>query len=873
MADTFGLKIGLEGEKEFKSQLREIDQSFKVLGSEMKLVDSQFEKNEKSVESLTTRNSVLDKSISSQKEKIVVLKDALDNSAKSFGENDARTKAWQTKLNEAQAELNNTEKELKSNKVALSNLSNEMGDSSKEADKFEKELKDAGEQAEESGSKFSLLGGIVTGVGVALAAAFVAVGVAAIKAGKALVQMAVDGAAYADDVLTQSAVTGIATNKLQEYMYAAELMDVSLETLTGSMKKNIMAMKNASNGSAQYTDAYDKLGVSVTDANGELRNSDEVYWELIEALGNVENETERDALAMTLLGKSAQDLNPLIKAGSERMKELSEEAHKAGYVMSNELLEAYGAFDDQIQYFNNGLTAAKNSLGTILLPLLTDLTAQGSNLLGEFTKGVQNANGDISVLADVFGEVLPKAFNVIMQYVPTILNLIKSVVVSLGKAITDNSEIIISSVAEIALEIINSIIAWSPQITQSMVTLFGAIVSGIIDNLPALVESVIIITDTVISALGNALPTLLPLLMGAIINVAQTIVNGLPKILSAVMLVVQGVAKGILNAIPILISALPNTVKAIISFILSSIPQFLETVIQIVGALVEALPEIIHSLIEAFPEIVTSIIKNLLDFIPVIVRSVFKFVYAIIEAIPTIIETLVTELPQIVVAIINALLNCIPKLVQTGVTLLMSLITNLPTIIVDLVKAVPQIITSLVKALGDGVKDFAGVGANLVKGLWEGIQSLAGWLWDKVSNWAQNLWNNILNFFGIHSPSRKFMFVGDMLMQGLGKGIDEGADDAVKKADRAVDDINESFSSLGSQLMKFPSEYDISANASGVAPKIPTMHDDAQHNGGAFSIELHIENFNNYSGEDVNDLTNQILETANSFVSRKGMAY
>ena len=63
MADSFGLKIGLEGEKEFKTALADINQSFKVLGSEMKLATSQFDKNDKSVEALAARNKVLRKEI------------------------------------------------------------------------------------------------------------------------------------------------------------------------------------------------------------------------------------------------------------------------------------------------------------------------------------------------------------------------------------------------------------------------------------------------------------------------------------------------------------------------------------------------------------------------------------------------------------------------------------------------------------------------------------------------------------------------------------------------------------------------------------------------------------------------------------------
>ncbi len=106
MADNFGLKIGVEGEREFKKALSDINQSFKVLGSEMTLVTSQFDKNDKSVNALTARNAVLNKEIDAQKEKISTLKAALDNASASFGENDRRTQNWQIQLNRAQAEFN-----------------------------------------------------------------------------------------------------------------------------------------------------------------------------------------------------------------------------------------------------------------------------------------------------------------------------------------------------------------------------------------------------------------------------------------------------------------------------------------------------------------------------------------------------------------------------------------------------------------------------------------------------------------------------------------------------------------------------------------------------------------------------------------------
>jgi phage-related minor tail protein len=98
VADNFGLKIGVEGEKEFKKALSDINQSFKVLGSEMKLATSQFDSNEWSVESLTAKNQVLAKQIDAQKDKIETLRKALENASDSFGENDKRTQQWVTRF-------------------------------------------------------------------------------------------------------------------------------------------------------------------------------------------------------------------------------------------------------------------------------------------------------------------------------------------------------------------------------------------------------------------------------------------------------------------------------------------------------------------------------------------------------------------------------------------------------------------------------------------------------------------------------------------------------------------------------------------------------------------------------------------------------
>ena len=174
MADNFGLKIGIEGEKEFKNALRDINQSFKVLGSEMKLATSEFDKNDKSIAAVTARNEVLNKAIDAQKDKISTLEDALKNASESFGENDRRTQNWAIQLNNAKAQLNGMEREL--------------DETTSSADDLSEELEDTGKSAEDAGGKFEKFGGVLKGIGVAMGTVAIAAGAAAFKLGKEVLQ-------------------------------------------------------------------------------------------------------------------------------------------------------------------------------------------------------------------------------------------------------------------------------------------------------------------------------------------------------------------------------------------------------------------------------------------------------------------------------------------------------------------------------------------------------------------------------------------------------------------------------------------------------------------------------------------------------------
>lgn len=611
MADDFGLKIGIEGEKEFKNAIREINQSFKVLGSEMNLVASQFDKQDKSVEAVAARNRVLSKEIDSQKEKIATLEKALANAASSFGETDRRTQSWQIQLNNAKAELIKMERELEANNKALDNAGKEFDEAEKQADEFGREIKNAADQADDAGGRFEKLGGVLKGIGVAMGAALAAIGTAAVGAGKALVDMSVNSAAYADEILTASTVTGMSADSLQAYKYAAELVDVSLDTLTGSMARNVRSMSSARKGTGEIADAYRRLGVSVTDMSGNLRDSEAVYWETIDALGKVSNETERDALAMQIFGKSAQELNPLISQGSAGIAELTEEAKRMGAVMSEDTLNALGKFDDSIQRLKAGGEAAKNMLGTVLLPQLQILADDGVTLLGDFTRGLSEANGDWTKISEVIGNTVGSLVDMLMENLPKLIQVGLDIVTSIGGAIVDNLPVIIDAAVRIVMTLLQALIDALPQITDGALQLVMALVQGIIDNLPALVEAAVQMIATLASGIGEALPELIPAVVEAIILICETLIDNMDQILDAAFAIIEGLAQGLLNALPKLIEALPRIIASIIDFVTSNLPKIVELgitlIVQLVVGLIKAIPE----LVKALPQIVAAILEGL----------------------------------------------------------------------------------------------------------------------------------------------------------------------------------------------------------------------------------------------------------------------
>ena len=405
-------RFELDGEQEYKAAVSEINASLRVLNSEMKLVSAQFATNADSVDALTARSDVLTRQILTQKEKVEALQAALKDSADRYGEADDRTKRWQTTLNNAEAELAKMEQQLQSNTEALS-------DASSGIDTLDGGLLDAAESGQGLGdvlddltgklginlpegatstlnSMVSLDGGLALLIG-----SFAAATAVIVEVEKALVDLTLSQAAAAGEIQDLSMQTGLSTEAVQRYQYACDLIGVSFDTVASSQAKMIQSMADVQSGSETAAATWNQLGIEVMNADGSLRDAQEVFLEVIDVLGQIENATQRDAVSMEIFGRSAQDLNPLIVQGTDAFQAFYDEASDVKDILTDVQLETLAGLDDEMHRVEARFESGANSMALKFTPALQEFYEKTS----EGIKGIEE-DFAASGLVTVFGSLL-----------------------------------------------------------------------------------------------------------------------------------------------------------------------------------------------------------------------------------------------------------------------------------------------------------------------------------------------------------------------------------------------------------------------------------------------------------------------------------
>ena len=228
---------------------------------------------------------------------------------------------------------------------------------------LEKESKDFGSVAKQqfkaAGDKISAFGDKVSAAGQKL----MPLSTAAAGIGAGLLKLGYDAVKGADDLNTLSKQTGISTDELQKMQYASDLVDVSVEDITGAVTKLKTKMSPANK-------TLQELGISVQNADGSLRSTTDVFYEAVAALGEIENETERDRVAMELFGKGADSLAGIIDDGGAAFQEYGQQAEDLGLIMEQDTLNTLNAANDTIDQLKATFTGTFAEIGASVMEVL-----------------------------------------------------------------------------------------------------------------------------------------------------------------------------------------------------------------------------------------------------------------------------------------------------------------------------------------------------------------------------------------------------------------------------------------------------------------------------------------------------------------------
>lgn len=335
------IELGLDT-KGFQANLKQIDSSLKNTQNQLKDVNKLLKLDPTNTELLRQKQELLKKATEDTKKRLDELNNALKQmeSAPNASETIEQQNALKREIIETKSALDEYEDALGRSNVAL----NVIAGTSKEV-------------AEKTKAISAVSGGLAT----------------------ALVGNAINSASMADDLNTLSSQTGFTVEELQKMKYASDIVDVSMDQMTGSIQK---MTKQMSSGNS----AFDTLGVSIYDANGNMRDAKDVWYDSLNALSQIQNETERDALSMEIFGKSAMDMAGIIDDGGASLKALGDEAEGLGLIMSQDMVDDANALQDSIDRMKGRTEQAFLTMGA---SLASTLVPAFEKVLDVVTKVVQ----------------------------------------------------------------------------------------------------------------------------------------------------------------------------------------------------------------------------------------------------------------------------------------------------------------------------------------------------------------------------------------------------------------------------------------------------------------------------------------------------
>jgi predicted nucleic acid-binding Zn-ribbon protein len=600
----FGGSVKLTGESEYRKALKSITDNLTVLSSEMKVVNSLYDKNDTSTAKLSQANEVLTKKLEAQNSKLAEAKKMLDQAKNSTDSNAQTVAKWQNEVNKAQAEVNQTTKEIKDNTAQIKKNEEALDDAGDELKDFKKGEDEAGQSAVKMGDliKANLISEAIIGGLKALGSAMVELSKKAFELGKQAI------ASYAE---YEQLIGGVETlfkessGVVEEYannayktagLSANEYMS-TVTSFTASLLQSLNGdtAKSAEVANMAITDMADnanKMGTSMEMIQNAYQGFAKQNYTMLDNLklgyGGTKGEMERLLQDATAISGVEYDLSNL------------NDVYQAIHIIQGEL-GITGTTAKEASTTIEGSTASMKSAWQNLLTGMADDDADFGLLIGNFVDSILTVGDNllprIQTVIQGMGELVS---GLLSELVPEIVNIIPPMIEStLPTLIT---------AVETAIQ---GIVAVLPQITQSISELLPVVLTSLIGMLPSIVDAGVQMILALVNGIIASIPTLIPAIVDAVITIATNLLANIDMIIDAGIALIVGLGEGLINAIPVLVERLPEIISSLIHGLMVSLPKFLSMgmtiVVQLGAGLISAIPKLIGEI----PKIIGGILEGL----------------------------------------------------------------------------------------------------------------------------------------------------------------------------------------------------------------------------------------------------------------------
>ena len=610
----FGGSVKLTGESEYRKALKSISDNLTVLSSEMKVVNSLYDKNDSSTAKLSSQNEVLTKKLDAQNAKLAEAKRMLDQAKTSTDSNAQTVAKWQNEVNKAQAEVNQTTKEIKQNTEQIKKNEDALDDAGKELDEFRQGEDEAGKSAVKMGDliKANVISEAIIGGIKALGSAMVGLAKGAVElakesiAGFAEYEQLIGGVETlfkeSSGTVEQYANNAYKTAGLSANEYMSTVTAFSASLLSSLNGDTAESAKIADMAITDMADNANKMGTDISSIQNAYQGFAKQQYTMLDNLklgyGGTKGEMERLLKDATAISGVEYDISNL------------SDVYSAIHVIQTEL-GITGTTAKEASTTIAGSTASMKSAWQNLLTGMSDENADFGLLIGNFVDSVMTVADNllprIQIAIQGMGELVS---GLVATLVPEIINTIPPLI-----------ESTLPTLLGAIQTAITSIVAVLPQITQSISDLLPQILTAFVGMLPMIIDAGVQIILSLVQGIVASIPTLIPAVVQALITITQNLIGNIDLIIDAGIQLIFGLVDGIISSIPIIMDAIPVVISSLITAIINNLPKIILAGIQLLGKLQQGIYEAIPQLIQAVPQIIVSIVTALIQGIPQLISA------------------------------------------------------------------------------------------------------------------------------------------------------------------------------------------------------------------------------------------------------------